>query len=56
MDSSFLLRLKKEGYDISLNPRGDARSFFHAAAFQLGMATETVNIYFLITWKEINLM
>ena len=33
MDSSLLLRLKKEGYEISLNPRGEGRCFFHAAAF-----------------------
>lgn len=42
MDSLFLLRLKKEGYEISFNPRADGKCFFHAAAFQLGLGTETV--------------
>ena len=43
MGPNFLLRLKKEGYEISLNPQGDGRCFYHAAGFQLGLGTETVH-------------
>ena len=43
MDSLFLWRLKKKGYEISFNPRADGKCFFHAAAFQLGLGTETVH-------------
>ena len=36
-------RLKKDGYEISFNARADGRCFCHAAAFQLGLGTETAH-------------
>ena len=39
---SLFQRLERAGFSVALNPRGDGKCFFSAAAFQLGLEMESL--------------
>ena len=40
IEMAFQRRIAEEGFQISLNPPGDGRCFYRAAAFQLGFNSD----------------